>query len=142
MNDTNDTKPDKLVKESATSVIEHDDELAHVRAVGKYLRTTPRKLRIVADLVRGMPVVEAQRILRFSEKSAGETILKVLDSAVANSENGNLGLSADELFVESIFVDEGPVLKRWRPRARGRATRVRKRMSHITIYLAEIPEEH
>jgi len=117
------------------------DTAARVRARTKYIRQAPQKMRIVADLVRGMPVVEARRILAFSDKRAAETILKTLESAVANSENGQLGLAAEELYVERITVDEGPMLKRWLPRARGRATRLRKRTSHLTVELAEIPEE-
>jgi large subunit ribosomal protein L22 len=112
-----------------------------VRAVTKHISTSPPKLRLIADLIRGMPVVEAQRILDFSNKAAAERISKTLESAVANSENGQLGLSGDELYVSEIYVDEGPTLKRWLPRARGRATRIRKRTSHLTIKLAEIPEE-
>lgn len=116
-------------------------EIPEARAVTKYIRSSPYKLRLVADLIRGMPVVEAERILDFSSKAAAETIRKTLDSAVANSENGRLGLSADELYVSEIYVDEGPIMKRWQPRARGRATRIRKRSSHLTVKLAEIPEE-
>lgn len=117
------------------------DTTQRVRARAKYIRTAPPKMRIVADLVRGMPVVEARRILGFSDRRAAETILKAVESAVANSENGTLGLAAEELYVERIYVDEGPMLKRWLPRARGRATRIRKRTSHLTVELAEIPEE-
>lgn len=111
------------------------------RASAKHIRTAPQKMRIVADLVRGMPVVEARRILDFSPKASAATIRKALDSAVANSENGELGLTAEELYVDRIHVDEGPMLKRWMPRARGRATRIRKRTSHLTVEVAEIPEE-
>lgn len=111
------------------------------RASAKHIRTAPQKMRIVADLVRGMPVVEARRILDFSPKASAATIRKALDSAVANSENGELGLTAEELYVDRIYVDEGPMLKRWMPRARGRATRIRKRTSHLTVEVAEIPEE-
>lgn len=111
------------------------------RARAKHIRTAPQKMRIVADLVRGMPVVEARRILDFSPKASAVMIRKTLDSAVANSENGELGLTAEELFVDRIYVDEGPMLKRWMPRARGRATRIRKRTSHLTVEVAEIPEE-
>lgn len=118
-----------------------ETDARETRAVTKYIRTSPTKMRIVADLVRGMPVVEARRILDFSGKGTAETIRKTLDSAVANSENGKLGFTAEELYVSKIYVDEGPTLKRWRPRARGRATRIRKRTSHLTVYVAEIPEE-
>lgn len=107
----------------------------------KYVRMAPRKLRAVADLVRGMPVVEAWRILNFNDRDAALPLRKTIDSAVANSENGNLALSAEELYVSEIYVDEGPTLKRWLPRARGRATRINKRTSHIVVKLREIPEE-
>lgn len=116
-------------------------ETPRARAHTKHIRTAPQKMRIVADLVRGMPVVEARRILDFSPKASAVTIRKTVDSAVANSENGELGLTAEELYVDRIFVDEGPMLKRWMPRARGRATRIRKRTSHLTVEVAEIPEE-
>ena len=111
------------------------------RATTKHVRMSPRKLRVVADLVRGMPVVEAWRILNFNDRDAALPLRKTIDSAAANAENGDSGLSADELYVSEIFVDEGPTLKRWLPRARGRATRIRKRTSHINVRLAEIPEE-
>ncbi len=111
------------------------------RATTKYVRMSPRKLRVVADLVRGMPVIEAWRILNFNDRDAALPLRKTIDSAAANAENGESGLSAEELYVSEIFVDEGPTLKRWLPRARGRATRIRKRTSHINVLLAEIPEE-
>ncbi len=119
-----------------------DVDVRETRAIARYIRTSPPKLRIIADLIRGMPVTEARRILDFSGKGGGRTIRKVVDSAAANAENGELGLTAEELYVSKIAVDEGPTLKRWLPRARGRATRIRKRTSHITVYVREIPEEH
>ena len=88
------------------------------------------------DLVRGLPVDEARVVLDFTNRRAADTIKKVLDSAIANAEH-NLALDADELFVAEAYADEGPTLKRWRPRARGRATRIQKRTSHITIVVAE-----
>lgn len=118
-----------------------DDEVIQARAVTRHIRMSPYKLRLVADLVRDMPVVEAQRILEFSDKAAASTIQKTLNSAVANSENGVLGLMADELYVAEIYVDEGPTQKRWLSRARGRATHIRKRTSHLTVKVAVIPEE-
>ncbi len=116
-------------------------EVPSVRAVTKYVRMSPRKIRIVADMIRGMPVVEANRILDFSNKDAGVPLSKTLASAVANSENGALGFEAEELYVSKVFVDEGPTSKRWLPRARGRATPIRKRTSHITVEVSEMPEE-
>ena len=120
---------------------ESDTDLRETRAVTRHLRIAPSKLRIVADLIRGMPVIEAQRILDFSNRGTAPVIRKTLDSAVANSENGELGLGAEELYVSRIFADEGPTRRRFQPRARGRATRIRMRTSHLTIHVAEIPEE-
>ena len=107
-----------------------------VRAQAKYIRQSPYKVRRVLDLVRGLPVEEARHVLAFTDRRAGATVRKVLDSAVANAEH-NHALDADELFVAQAYADEGPTLKRWRPRARGRATRIRKRTSHITIVVSE-----
>ncbi len=107
-----------------------------VRAVGKYLRVSPSKVRLIADLVRGKKVDEALTILKFLPKKSGRLINKTLRSAVANAENTHT-IDVDTLFVKSILVDEGPKLKRWRPRAMGRATRILKRTSHITMVLAE-----
>jgi large subunit ribosomal protein L22 len=101
---------------------------------------SPTKVRQVVDLIRWKDVPEARRILTFTARAAGRPILKVLDSAVANAEN-NFNLDSDALFVNRAFVDAGPILKRWRPRARGRATRIRKRTSHITIYVATEGDE-
>jgi len=107
-----------------------------VRAVGKYLRVSPYKVRLVADLVRGKKVDEALTILKFLPKKGGRLINKTLRSAVANAENTQ-SIDVDTLFIKTILVDEGPKLKRWRPRAMGRATRILKRTSHITMVLAE-----
>jgi large subunit ribosomal protein L22 len=107
-----------------------------VRAVGKYLRVSPTKVRLIADLVRGKKVDEALTILKFLPKKSGRLINKTLRSAVANAENTHT-IDVDTLFIKSILVDEGPKLKRWRPRAMGRATRILKRTSHITLVLAE-----
>ncbi len=105
-------------------------------AQAKYIRQSPYKVRRVLDLVRGLPVDEARSVLDFTNRRPAHTIRKVLDSAVANAEH-NLALDADELIVAEAYADEGPTLKRWRPRARGRATRIRKRTSHITIVVAD-----
>ncbi len=110
-----------------------------VRAQAKYIRQSPYKVRRVLDLVRGLPVEEARNILTFTNRRAAGTIRKVLDSAVANAEH-NHALDGDELFVAEAYADEGPTLKRFRPRARGRATPIRKRTSHITIVVAEKEE--
>jgi large subunit ribosomal protein L22 len=106
------------------------------RAQAKYVRQSPYKVRRVLDLVRGLPVEQARGVLKFTNRRSAPTIRKVLDSAVANAEH-NLALDADELFVAEAYADEGPTLKRWRPRARGRATRINKRTSHITIVVAD-----
>jgi large subunit ribosomal protein L22 len=106
----------------------------------RYLRVSPFKVRPVLDLVRGKDVTEAREILRFSDRGPARQVAKVLDSAVANAEH-NEHIPADELFVAAAYADEGPTLKRFRPRARGRATRIRKRTAHVTIVVARYPEE-
>ncbi len=110
------------------------------RAVAKYVRSSAFKAREVLDLVRGKSYSEAREILTFSERRISDTIAKCLDSAVANAEH-NDDLDGDELFVAACYADEGPTLKRWRPRARGRATRIRKRTCHITVVVARYSEE-
>ena len=107
-----------------------------VQAKAKFIRQSPYKVRRVLDLVRGLPVDDARDVLEYTNRRAAPTILKVLDSAVANAEH-NFALDADELFIIEAYADEGPTLKRWRPRARGRATRINKRTSHITIVVAD-----
>ncbi|MCL1587431.1 MAG: 50S ribosomal protein L22 [Actinomycetia bacterium] len=111
----------------------------NARAQAKHIRQSPYKVRRVLDLVRGLPVDEARVVLEFTGRKAAGTIIKVLDSAVANAEH-NFALDAEELYVAEAYADEGPTLKRWRPRARGRATKIRKRTSHITIVVAETEE--
>jgi ribosomal protein L22 len=105
-----------------------------VRARAKYVRCAPRKARLVIDHIRGKGVDEARAILIHTPRAASRDVLKLLDSAIANAEN-NHDLVADELRVGRAYVDEGPTLKRYRPRALGRATRIRKRTSHMTIEL-------
>ena len=107
-------------------------------AQARYVRMTPMKCRRVVDLVRGLPVQEALDVLRFAPQAASEPVGKVLASAVANAEN-NKDLDRRSLFVSQAYVDEGPTLKRFRPRAQGRAYRIRKRTSHITIELVSVP---
>ena len=106
-----------------------------VKAVTRFVRVAPRKARIVVDLVRGKSVTEAREILAFTNRAVAETVEKTLNSAVANAEHNN-PLRADSLVVKRAFVDEGPTLKRIRPRAKGSASRIRKRTSHITIVVA------
>jgi len=102
----------------------------------RYARISAQKLRLVADQVRGLPVDRAMNLLNFSEKKAAGIIKKVLESAIANAEH-NDGADIDELKVSLIHVDEGPSMKRLRPRARGRADRITKRTSHVTVSLSE-----
>jgi ribosomal protein L22 len=105
-----------------------------VRARARYVRTAPRKARLVIDHIRGKDVDQARAILLHTPRAASRDVLKLLDSAIANAEN-NHDLVADDLKIGKAYVDEGPTLKRYRPRALGRATRIRKRTSHMTIEL-------
>jgi large subunit ribosomal protein L22 len=116
------------------------DDRIRVRAQAKWSRMSARKARLVLDHIRGRSVPEARTILAFTPRAAAIEIEKVLRSAVANAET-NHGLDGDELVVESAYADEGPTLKRWRARARGRVNRIRKRTCHVTLVLVEQPEE-
>lgn len=107
-----------------------------VSATSKYIRMSPRKVRLVVDSIRGKPVQQAQAQLRFMPQAAAVPVALALKSAIANAEN-NFQLSADELFVRRIVADKGPTLKRGRPRARGRYGPVLKRSSHITVVVGE-----
>lgn len=106
------------------------------RAKGKYVRISPRKVRLIMDEVRGRSVDEALKILSFAPQKGARLLKKVINSAVANAEH-NLKLDVDRLYVKRVFADEGPTLRRFRPRALGRATRIRKRTSHLTVILDE-----
>ncbi len=99
-----------------------------------YLRVAPRKARIVADLIRGKNAAEALDILAFTVKKSAEPIRKLLDSAVSNAVT-NHAMDADALYVREVYVDQAPTIKRWRPRAMGRATRIEKKQSHVTLVL-------
>lgn len=110
------------------------------KATVKYVRISPQKARRAVDLVRGRQVEEARRILRFSPIGASKTIEKALNSAVANAEQ-QPGVVAQNLVVDRAWVDEGPTLKRWRPRAYGRATKILKRTSHITLVVRSLGED-
>ena len=112
-------------------------EGVRTRAQLKHLRMTPMKARRIVNLIRGTDVAAAASILQFSPQAAAEPVAKLLASAVANAEN-NQGLNKDTLFVDTIYVDEGPTLKRFQPRAQGRAFRIRKRTCHITIELVSL----
>jgi large subunit ribosomal protein L22 len=108
-----------------------------VKAVAKWVRMSPRKARLVVEHIRGRSVPEARTVLAFTQRAAAREIEKVLSSAVANAE-ANHNLVGDELIVSAAYVDEGPVMKRWRARARGRAARIHKPTCHITVKLAEV----
>ena len=114
--------------------------MPETRASLRHLRTSPTKVREVLGLIRGREVDDARERLRFSTRGPADEVLKLLDSAVANAEN-NQSLPEDELFVARAYADEGPTLKRWRPRARGRGTRIRKRTSHVTIVLSRFSDD-
>jgi len=114
--------------------------MVSVTAKLRYLRITPRKVRQVSDLIRGKTVEEAQTILRYTVKKAAQPLLKLLKSAVASAKN-NFQLEELNLYISKILVDEGPKLKRWRARARGRADEIQKKTSHVTIVLDEITKK-
>ena len=111
-----------------------------VRAEAKYVRISPRKARLVAEHIRGRSVPEARAVLAFTSREAARALEKVLQSAVSNAET-NHGIAEDRLYISAAYVDGGPVLKRWRARARGRVARIRKRTCHITVRLAERPQD-
>ena len=111
------------------------------KAVLRLARVSPQKARLVADLVRGKDVSQAIEVLQFSKKKSAGMIRKLIESAIANAEHkaerDNVALDIDDLFIKEIFVDQGPTLRRFRPRARGMATRIQKKTSHITVVLDE-----
>ena len=112
-----------------------------VRAEAKWVRISPRKARVVAEHIRGRSVPEARTVLAFTQRAAAVEIAKVLRSAVANAEsNPELHWNGDDLVVSACYIDEGPTIKRWRARARGRVARIRKRTCHITIKVAQNPK--
>jgi len=110
------------------------------KAIEKFIRISPRKLRYVADVVRSKKVEEAVDILTFTQKKAALILKKAVESAVANATE-NHDMNEDDLVVAEVFVDEGPILKRFRPRARGRATKIRKRTSHLTVIVSDGKEK-
>ena len=110
-----------------------------ITAKSKYIRQSPYKLRLVLNLIRGLPVSEALDILKFTKRKASDEITKVIQSAMANAEN-NFGLNCNDLYISKAIADEGPTLKRFRPRARGRVGRINKRTSHLIIELASTGE--
>jgi large subunit ribosomal protein L22 len=112
-------------------------EKQEVRAEAKWVRISPRKARLVAEHIRGRSVPEARTVLAFTQRAAAREIEKVLHSAVSNAE-ANHGLVGDELVVSAAYVDEGPTIKRWRARARGRVARIKKRTCHITVKVSPL----
>ena len=106
------------------------------RAVARYIRISPRKVRLIMDQIRGRKVEEALNLLSFAPQKGAFLLRKLISSAVANAEQ-NFNMDVDNLYIKRIFADEGPTLKRFRPRAMGRATRIRKRTSHLTVILDE-----
>ena len=106
------------------------------KAVAKFVRITPRKVRIVLDLIRGKNVAEAFAILKFTPKAGADVVEKVLRSAVANAEN-NFDMDVDKLFIKTAFADQGPTLKRIHPRSRGQAFKILKHSSHVTVCVSE-----
>jgi len=107
-----------------------------VKAKLSYARITPRKMRLVANLAKGLPVEKAHFQLKFSQKKGGKLLSKLLDSAIANAKEKG-GIDVDNLFVKNVTVDDGPVMKRFMPRAMGRAYKILKKMSHVEITLGE-----
>ncbi len=116
------------------------DTVAGARSIHKFARLSASKARVVLDLIRDADLEQAREELQFCDRAAATVISKVLESAVSNAEN-NENLSADELYVAECWADEGPTLKRWRPRARGRATRINKRTCHITVVVAQLSDD-
>jgi ribosomal protein L22 len=127
-----DEKPARRAPRSA-------EELPVVRASARYVRIAPRKARLIADQVRGLHIEQARALLAFSPRTAAQDIHKLIDSAAANAEN-NHDLIGDEMRISSITVDEGPTLRRYRPRALGRATPINKRTSHIAVALTPVED--
>jgi large subunit ribosomal protein L22 len=117
-----------------------DTDAPIVRASARFVRIAPRKARVVADQIRGKGVEEALALLRFSPRGASEQIRKLLESAAANAEN-NFDLDPEEMEITRIAVDEGPTMRRYRPRARGRATRINKRTCHISVALTPTDDD-
>jgi ribosomal protein L22 len=115
-------------------------EPTFVRATARYVRSSPRKSRLVVDHIRDSSVEDARVFLQFTARHVGRDVAKVLESAVANAEH-NHELDVDNLHIVKAFVDEGPTLKRWRPRAKGRATQILKRTSHITVIVSDVPSK-
>jgi ribosomal protein L22 len=130
----------KPAAKKAPAKKEAPSEPTFVRATARYVRSSPRKSRLVVDHIRDSSVEDARVFLQFTARHVGRDVAKVLESAVANAEH-NHELDADNLHIVKAFVDEGPTLKRWRPRAKGRATQILKRTSHITVVVSDVPSK-
>lgn len=128
-------KRDRSPRQTRQRLRREDGSLPYSRARLNFLRMAPRKVRMVADQIRGQNVEKAIQALIFSHRSAAEPVLRLLNSAIANAENE--GLDSDSLRISEIWVDGGPILKRFMPRAMGRASRINKRTSHVTLILKE-----
>lgn len=122
----------KRMREKAATRQENADK--RPRAIARYIRISPFKVRQVLDVIRGKDYLEAVAVLKHTNKSSSDVLIKLLNSAAANAEN-NLGLNVNDLYIAECFADQGPTLKRIRPRAKGRAYRILKRTSHITVIL-------
>jgi large subunit ribosomal protein L22 len=123
----------------AATAVDNDTKVQGATARARFVRMSPMKVRRVVDLVRGMPVGQAATVLRFAQQSAAEPVAKLVASAVANAEN-NFDLDPSTLVISTITVDEGPTMKRFQPRAQGRAYRIRKRTSHIYVEVTSVAE--
>ena len=123
----------------AATAVDNDTAPQGAVARARFVRMSPMKVRRLVDLVRGMPVGQAATVLRFAEQKAAQPVAKLVASAVANAEN-NFDLDPSTLVISTITVDEGPTMKRFQPRAQGRAYRIRKRTSHITVEVTSVPD--
>jgi len=130
------------VRVSGRRRVRVQEETASFRSRARYIRVSAYKVREVLDLIRGLDAERARETLRLSERDAATVVGKALNSAIANAEHHHEHpVDGDELYVSACYADEGPTLKRWRPRARGRATRIRKRTCHITVIVSRLPED-
>src|SRR5436309_1486078 len=130
------------VRVSGRRRVRVQEETASFRSRARYMRVSAYKVREVLDLIRGLDAERARERLRLSERDAATVVGKVLNSAIANAEHHHEHpVDGEELYVSACYADEGPTLKRWRPRARGRATRIRKRTCHITVIVSRLPED-
>src|SRR5438045_5891984 len=130
------------VRVSGRRRVRVQEETASFRSRARYMRVSAYKVREALDLIRGLDAERARETLRLSERDAATVVDKVLDSAIANGEHHHEHpVSPEELYVSACYADEGPTLKRWRPRARGRAHRIRKRTCHVTVIVSRLPDD-